>query len=299
MILAQHITKYYGEQKALDDVTFDASKGRILGLLGPNGAGKSTLMKIITGYLTTDKGEVHICGKKMSVNMPQMQHLIGYLPENNPLYLEMYVKEYLQYVAGIYKTDKQRVAYLIDKVGLTAEQHKKIKQLSKGYRQRVGLAQAMMHDPEVLILDEPTTGLDPNQIVEVRSLIKEMAEEKTVILSTHLMQEVTSVCDDVLIINKGKVVANDSVENILHLSQVGQRLELEFLDKINPNILKDLTKDVVSCYYINERKIYLELNTDKDMRADIAAFAAKQGWTILMMQPIENDLENVFAQLTK
>ncbi len=299
MISAQHITKCYGAQRALDDVTFEASKGRILGLLGPNGAGKSTLMKIITGFIAADAGEVQICGKKMMVNSPGMQHLIGYLPENNPLYLEMYVKEYLQYVAGIYKTEKQRVAYLIDKVGLSVEQHKKIKQLSKGYRQRVGLAQAMMHDPEVLVLDEPTTGLDPNQIVEVRALIKEMAKKKTVLLSTHLMQEVTSVCDDVLIINKGQVVANDSVENVLHLSRSGQRLELEFLEKINPDSLKNLTKDVLSCSYIDERKVLLELGTDKDLRADISAFAAKQGWTILMMQQVENDLEDVFAQLTK
>lgn len=299
MIIAHNISKFYGSQKALDGVSFKAEKGKIIGLLGPNGAGKSTLIKILTGYLAADEGEVSVCGLKMGVNKPEMQHLIGYLPENNPLYLEMYVKEYLQYVAGVYKVDKSVVPELIEKVGLSDEKNKKIKQLSKGYRQRVGIAQAMVHDPEVLILDEPTTGLDPNQIVEVRELIKSLAKEKTVVLSTHLMQEVTSVCDEVLIINKGKVVANDSVKNVLNLSQAAQQLELEFLQEIDIELLKTVTKHIVNGAYVGERKVLLELDTSDDLRAEIAAFAAQQGWTILMMQQRESDLEDVFAQLTK
>ena len=299
MISARRITKFYGSQKALDGVSFEAEKGKIIGLLGPNGAGKSTLIKILTGYLSADEGEVVICDRTMNVNHPEIQHLIGYLPENNPLYLEMYVKEYLQYVAGVYKVDKSVVSELIEKVGLSAEQNKKIKQLSKGYRQRVGIAQAMVHDPEVLILDEPTTGLDPNQIVEVRELIKSLAKEKTVVLSTHLMQEVTSVCDEVLILNKGKVVANDSVKNVLDLSKAAQQLELEFLQDIDIELLKTVTKHMVTVSYVGERKVLLELDTSDDLRAEIAAFAAQQGWTILMMQQRESDLEDVFAQLTK
>lgn len=299
MISVQNISKFYGSQKALDGVSFTAEKGKILGLLGPNGAGKSTLIKILTGYISADEGGVTVCDLPMGVNMPEMQHLIGYLPEHNPLYLEMYVKEYLDYVAGIYKVDKAIIPELIRKVGLTEEQNKKIKQLSKGYRQRVGIAQAMVHDPEVLILDEPTTGLDPNQIIEVRELIKSLAQEKTVILSTHLMQEVTSVCDEVLILNKGKVVANDSVANVLHLSKKGQQLELESLQKVDLKTLQSLTSHIINLSYIDELKILVELDTDTDWRPEIAAFAAQQGWTILMMQQRESDLEDVFAQLTK
>lgn len=299
MISVQHITKCYGAQRALDDVSFEATKGKILGLLGPNGAGKSTLMKIMTGYLAADVGEVLVCNRKMGVNMPRMQHLIGYLPENNPLYPEMYVKEYLQYVVGIYGANKSVVGELIEKTGLGVEQHKKIKQLSKGYRQRVGLAQAMVHDPEVLILDEPTTGLDPNQIVEVRSLIKDIAQEKTVVLSTHLMQEVKSVCDNVLIVSSGKIVANDSVKNVLNLAETGQRLELEFLQDVDIEILKGASEYVVDVSLMGDRKVVLQLDTKEDVRAEIAAFVASHGWTILMMQQVESDMEDVFAQLTK
>lgn len=299
MISVHNISKFYGSQKALDNVSFTATKGKILGLLGPNGAGKSTLIKILTGYISADEGEAIVCDLPMGVNKPEMQSLIGYLPEHNPLYLEMYVKEYLNYVAGIYSVDIAVVPELIEKVGLTAEQNKKIKQLSKGYRQRVGIAQAMVHNPEVLILDEPTTGLDPNQIVEVRQLIKSLAQEKTVILSTHLMQEVTSVCDEVLILNKGKIVANDSVAKVLNSSKKGQRLELEFLQEIDLDILKGLTEHIVSISYNDGRKVLLELDTDEDWRPKIAAFAAQHEWTILMMQRLESDLEDVFAQLTK
>ncbi len=299
MVVADKVSKYFGEQKALDDVSFKASKGRILGLLGPNGAGKSTLMKIITGYIAADEGEVNVCGYKMEVNKPELQHLIGYLPEHNPLHLEMYVKEYLAYVAGLYRVDKANIEELLILVGLTAEKHKKIKALSKGYRQRVGLASALIPNPEVLILDEPTTGLDPNQIVEVRELIKSLAKDKTVILSTHLMQEVKSVCNDVLIINKGKVVANDSVDNVLNLSEKGQQLEVEFLQEVDADLLAKEVKSIGAIESIDAKKLKISVTSKEDVRPDIAQFSASQNWTILMMKQLDSDLEEVFAQLTK
>lgn len=299
MISAINICKNYGPQKALNKVSFEAKKGQILGLLGPNGAGKSTLMKIITGYISADGGTIEVCGKEMKVNSPEMQHLIGYLPEHNPLYLDMYVKEYLEYAANIYKADKKSIPNLIEEVGLSTEQHKKIKQLSKGFRQRVGLAQALVHDPEVLILDEPTTGLDPNQIVEVRQLIKNIAKEKTVILSTHLMQEVKSVCDEVLIINKGEVVANDSVANILSKGENTQLIELEFLEDINNQALKDASPHITRVTESGKKKAVIEADTNEDIRPQIAQYATQKGWTILMMQRKESDLESIFASLTK
>ena len=298
MISAQSISKYYGEQKALSEVSFEAKPGEIVGLLGPNGAGKSTLIKILNGYIEADAGEVKICGKKMQVNSPQMQNLIGYLPEHNPLYTEMYVKEYLSYVAGIYNVDVV-IGDLIDRVGLTQEQHKKIKQLSKGYRQRVGLAQALIPDPQVLILDEPTTGLDPNQIVEVRTLIKEIAQEKTVLLSTHIMQEVASICDRVLIINKGQVVANASVDELLHASRSGQEIEIELLQDVDEKDLLSVTNKISKLSSLGERKYILSIDSEEDVRPQLAEGLAAKGWTVLMMKRQESNLESIFAQLTK
>lgn len=299
MIEVNGISKFYGEQKALDNVSFKAEKGRILGLLGPNGAGKSTLMKIITGYIAADKGEVSIMGKAMGVNHPELQSMIGYLPEHNPLYLEMYVKEYLSFVAGIYKTDKNEIDKLIELVGLKNESHKKIKQLSKGYRQRVGLASALIPNPEVLILDEPTTGLDPNQIIEVRELIKELSHNKIVMLSTHLMQEVQSVCDDILIINRGKVVANDTVENIKNTATSEHQLQIEFMQKIDIDILKNGIEGISAVKQLEGNSILINISTHEDLRPKIAQFATAQGWTILMMKEVERELENIFAQLTQ
>ncbi|MDR7129286.1 ABC-2 type transport system ATP-binding protein [Algoriphagus sp. 4150] len=212
------LTKLYGTQKALDEVSFSASPGRILGFLGPNGAGKSTTMKIITGFLSTDSGDVKVMGKD-AVNSPkEVSPLIGYLPEHNPLYLDMYVREFLEFSGGVYglygAALASRTKEMLNRTGLEPEQHKKIGQLSKGYRQRVGLARALIHDPQVIILDEPTTGLDPNQLVEIRSLIQEVAKNKTLILSTHIMQEVEAICHDVVIINKGKILASDSLSNL-------------------------------------------------------------------------------------
>ncbi|WP_231462935.1 ATP-binding cassette domain-containing protein [Pedobacter sp. Leaf132] len=215
-ISVKGLSKHYGNQKAVDSISFEAKPGRILGFLGPNGAGKSTTMRMLTGYLEATSGEAKISGKNISLEAVDAKKHIGYLPENTPLYTEMYVKEFLSFVAQIYKLAdiSKRVADVIEMVGLTPEQHKKIGMLSKGYRQRVGLAQAIIHNPEVLILDEPTSGLDPNQLVDIRALIKTLGKDKTVIISTHIMQEVEAICDDIIIINKGKIVANDTLEGL-------------------------------------------------------------------------------------
>ena len=210
-IEVKNISKYYGTQKALDQISFSLKSGEIVGFLGPNGAGKSTMMKIITTYLNQDEGEVFVNGFNVKTEAINVKKTVGYLPEHNPLYLEMYVKEYLQFCASIHKVTKDKITTIIELVGLTAESHKKIKQLSKGYRQRVGLAAALLHDPEVLILDEPTTGLDPNQLISIRNLIREIGKTKTILFSTHIMQEVEAICDRVIIIKKGKIVADSSI----------------------------------------------------------------------------------------
>jgi len=228
-ISVNNVTKTYGSQKALDNVSFDIRKGEIVGFIGPNGAGKSTMMKIITGFISPDEGTASVCGLTAGPGAVEMRRMIGYLPENNPLYPEMYVREYLRYVADIYKLGvkaRDAVNEVIERTGLGAEQGKKIGALSKGYRQRVGLAQALIHDPEVLILDEATTGLDPNQIIEIRNLISGVGNDKTVIFSTHIMQEVEAICSRVIIINQGKIVADGSVAEISSLS--GARLEDTF-----------------------------------------------------------------------
>ena len=213
-IIVKNLSKIYGKQKALQEVSFEVNKGEILGFLGPNGAGKSTLMKILTGYIPQTNGDAKICNLDINENSLETRSKIGYLPEHNPLYLDMYVKEYLEFVANIYEVNHKYINEMIEKTGLQKEQHKLIGSLSKGYRQRIGLAQALIHNPEVLILDEPTTGLDPNQLVEIRSLIKEIGREKTVMLSTHIMQEVEAICDRVIIINKGQIVANKTIREL-------------------------------------------------------------------------------------
>ena len=213
-ISLQNISKNYGAQKALDSIDFSIEKGQIVGFLGPNGAGNSTTMKIINGYLNPDEGEVQVNNISVTENPLATKAMIGYLPEHNPLYLDMYIKEYLLFCAAVHKVQKAEVSHIIDKVGLTSEVSKRIKELSKGYRQRVGLAAAMLHNPEVLILDEPTTGLDPNQLVEIRNLIKEVGKNKTVLFSTHIMQEVEAICDRVIILNKGKIVADKLMEDL-------------------------------------------------------------------------------------
>lgn len=213
-IQVKGVSKYYGQQAALQTVSLEVKKGEIVGFLGPNGAGKSTLMKIITTYLTADEGQVEVCQENVEENPLSVRQKVGYLAEHNPLYLEMYIKEYLGFMADLYGCSKERVSDMIEQTGLSQEQHKKIGELSKGYRQRVGLAAALIHEPEVLILDEPTTGLDPNQLVEIRNLIKNSGKNKTVMLSTHIMQEVEKICNRVIIINKGKIVADEQLESL-------------------------------------------------------------------------------------
>ena len=231
-----NISKSYGAQKALDAISFSVKKGEIVGFLGPNGAGKSTLMKILTTYINADEGSAAVNGFDVNSNQKAVQLSVGYLPEHNPLYLDLYVREYLAFNAEVYKVSKSRINDVIELTGLSSESHKKIGQLSKGYRQRVGLANALLHNPDVLILDEPTTGLDPNQLVEIRNVIKNVGKDKTVFLSTHIMQEVEAICDDVIIINKGKIVAYDSLENLL----------AKHNEKSLEPIFVKLTKEVIS-----------------------------------------------------
>jgi len=300
-IEVKNVTKLYGEQKALNNVSFEINTGEIFGFLGPNGAGKSTMMKIITGYIPPTDGEILVEGLNVVEHSMEVKKLIGYLPEHNPLYLEMYVKEYLDFVAGIYKLNnrKQKVAEMIERTGLGVEQKKKIGELSKGYRQRVGLAQALIHDPKVLILDEPTSGLDPNQIIEIRSLITELGKEKTIMLSTHIMQEVEAICNRIIIINNGKIVANDKTENIQSKEKIEKQVVLvEFNNDPVSNEL--LAIEYVSNVKKAKDNIWvIEATTDKDIREDIFQFAVKKGLSVLSMQRKEKSLEDVFQELTK
>ena len=238
-IIVNNLNKVYGTQRALFNVSFEVNKGEILGLLGPNGAGKSTLMKILTGSISQTSGDAKICTLDIKKNSLETRSKIGYLPEHNPLYLDMYVKEYLEFIANTYKANHKFINEVIEKTGLQKEQNKLIGSLSKGYRQRVGLAQALLHNPEVLILDEPTTGLDPNQLVEIRSLIKEIGKEKTVILSTHIMQEVEAICDKVLLLNNGKVVANNLVKEIIKTEKIEDFFRRLTFNSKNTSLIKD------------------------------------------------------------
>lgn len=289
------ISKYYGEQKALDEISFSIDKGEIVGFLGPNGAGKSTLMKILTGYLKPSSGEAKVNGFSIDTDLLKAQKSVGYLPEHNSLYTEMYVREYLDFNASIYKVPRTRIEKVIDQTGLLPEANKKIEQLSKGYRQRVGLANALLHDPEVLILDEPTTGLDPNQLVEIRDLIRETGKEKTIFLSTHIMREVEALCERVIIINKGKIVADRKLA-ALRDEQV-QVIEVEFDYRIEEVALKRLP-------YLSEIMntggfVYeLVFETSKDMRPAVFDFAHDHGLKTLQLNRKNKNLENLFSELT-
>ncbi len=300
-IKVNQVSKYYGTQKALDQMSFEIQTGEVVGFLGPNGAGKSTLMKIITGFIPPTVGSVTVNGLDNLTQTDEIKKIIGYLPENNPLYLDMYVKEYLHFVANIYKikNKKERIKNLIIQTGLEAEQHKKIGQLSKGYKQRVGLAQALIHNPQVLILDEPTSGLDPNQIIEIRNLIKSIAKEKTIMLSTHIMQEVEAICDKVIIINKGKLVANSTTAQIQKESTNNlQIVDIEF--NTSPNLEKlQSIKEIVNINHINNCEYVIEADNTKDIRKILFEFAVQNGLIILTMKQKENTLEEVFQQLTK
>lgn len=297
-IEVKNLFKYYGDQAAVRDISFSIAKGEIVGFLGPNGAGKSTTMKVITGYIPASSGEVKVCGLPVDVDSLNTRQLIGYLPEHNPLYLDMYVREYLEFVGKIYKVKdlKARVEEMIKGVGLEVEQNKKISALSKGYRQRVGLAAAIIHDPQVLILDEPTSGLDPNQLVEIRELIKKIGKSKTVMLSTHIMQEVEAICDRVVIINKGQIVADDTA---LHLQAdlSHQTVYAEFDGNISKSTLNKIPY-VGKVEKVNNGWL-LETTEDVDLRKVIAQYAQQHNLLVLTLKTEEKSLEEVFKELTK
>ena len=296
-IEVKNLYKYYGNQAAVKDASFNVGTGEIVGFLGPNGAGKSTTMKILTGYTAASSGEAMVCDKIVSVDSLNTRKLIGYLPENNPLYLDMYVKEYLSFVAKIYKISmiKDRVSDMIKKVGLEVEQNKKIGALSKGYRQRVGLAQAIIHDPSVLILDEPTSGLDPNQLEEIRELIKTIGKKKTVMLSTHIMQEVEAICDRIVIINKGEIVADDRAID-LQMDGKLQTVYVEFEGTTSRNQLQKI-QDISKVEKLDAGWL-IESKAEVDLRKVIAKFAQENNLLTLTLKKEEKSLEEVFKTLT-
>jgi len=297
-IEVKNLFKYYGEQAAVKDISFSIKKGEIVGFLGPNGAGKSTTMKIITGFIPASAGEVKVCGEPVDVDSLSTRQKIGYLPENNPLYLDMYVREYLEFVGKIYKVNnlKDRINTMIEAVGLEVEQNKKLGMLSKGYRQRVGLAAAIIHDPEVLILDEPTSGLDPNQLVEIRELIKQIGKSKTVMLSTHIMQEVEAICDRIIIIKTGQVVADDTASH-LQYNDVHQTVYVEFDGAVNKSILQKIPG--VSKVEAIQQGWLLAGSVEIDLRKQVAQYAQQNGLLILTLKVEERSLEEVFKELTK
>lgn len=296
-IEVKHLFKYYGDQAAVKDISFNVKQGEIVGFLGPNGAGKSTTMKVITGFIPSSSGEVKVCGIPVTVDSLETRRMIGYLPEHNPLYLDMYVKEYLTFVGNIYKVPniKERVTEMIKAVGLDVEQNKKIGALSKGYRQRVGLAAAIIHDPKVLILDEPTSGLDPNQLAEIRALIKKIGKEKTVMLSTHIMQEVEAICDRVVIINKGVIVA-DNKAGELQIDEKLQTVYVEFEGNASMQLLKKIS-GVGKVEKLNSGWL-LESSVEGDLRKTIATFAQENNLLVLTLRREEKSLEEVFKSLT-
>ena len=290
-----HLSKRFGSQKALDDVSFSIQKGEIVGFLGPNGAGKSTLMKILTTYHKADSGTARVNGFDVEERPREVQRSLGYLPEHNPLYLELYVREYLAFNASVYSAPKSRIEEVIDQTGLGPEAHKKIGQLSKGYRQRVGLAAALIHQPDVLILDEPTTGLDPNQLLEIRRLIRQVGEEKTILLSTHIMKEVEAVCDRVLIINRGKLVADTSLEALRR--DEAQVVEVEFDYRVEEVLLQRLPH--VEAVRNTGGFVYeISFSTSKDMRGVIFDFAHDNQLKTLQLSRKTKNLENLFTELT-
>ena len=296
-IEVNNISKSYGAQKALDAVSFSIQKGEIVGFLGPNGAGKSTLMKILTTYLLADEGLAIVNGNDVSTNTKAVQRSIGYLPEHNPLYLDLYVREYLAFNADVYKVAKSRIEEVIQLTGLSTESHKKISQLSKGYRQRVGLANALLHNPDVLILDEPTTGLDPNQLMEIRNVIKNVGKDKTVFLSTHIMQEVEAICNRVIIIDKGKIVADKKLDNLISADKE-QVIEVEFDYKIEEQVIAAIPH---LKSYINVHDCLWELTflSEKDMRPAVFDFAHDNGLKTLQLNQKNKNLEAVFREITK
>lgn len=296
-IKVENVSKFYKTQKALNEISFEICKGEIVGFLGPNGAGKSTMMKILTGFIPQSQGSVQICGLDVCEENLKAKSKIGYLPEHNPLYLDMYVREYLGFIVNLYKADPSRIDDMIQKTGLKNEQHKLISSLSKGYRQRVGLAQALLNNPEVLILDEPTTGLDPNQLVEIRNLIKEMGADKTVLLSTHIMQEVEAICDRVIIINKGVIVANKTIEELRKSKDGKNIITISFNEKVFKNELQAI-KNVEEVDEIGTNEFKITSDACHDLRKQLFEFAVAKKFTVLQMSLEENKLEDIFHKLT-
>ncbi len=296
-IEVKNISKSYGAQRALDNISFSVNKGEIVGFLGPNGAGKSTLMKILTTYINADEGSAIVNGHDVNSDQKAVQLSIGYLPEHNPLYLELYVREYLAFNADVYKVAKSRIEEVIQLTGLSSESHKKIGQLSKGYRQRVGLANALLHNPDVLILDEPTTGLDPNQLIEIRNVIKNAGKDKTIFLSTHIMQEVEAICDRVIIINNGKIVTDKKLDKLISTDKE-QVIEVEFDYKIEEQAISKI-ENLTS--YKNTHDMIWELTflADKDMRPAVFDFATANGLKTLQLNQKNKNLEAVFREITK
>ncbi len=299
-VKVSNLTKLYGQQKALDNVSFELKNGEILGFLGPNGAGKSTMMKILTCYIPQSAGKAEVCGFDVTQNPIEVRKNIGYLPEHNPLYLDMYVREYLKFVAGLFKLKnvKEKVSEMIEITGLTPEKHKLIGTLSKGYRQRVGIAQALIHNPPVLILDEPTSGLDPNQLVEIRQLIKNIGKEKTVMFSSHIMQEVEAISDRVIIINKGKIVADKKASELHNSNKAQQIITVEFDKPVDEKLLKKIA-GVEKVVLENNNVFKLYSSSQSDLRAAVSQFAQQQQVLILTLQKEEQKLENIFRELTQ
>lgn len=299
-ISVKNISKFYGNQKALDDISFEVGLGQVVGFLGLNGAGKSTMMKILTCFIPQTSGTASVCGFDVNEDSIEVRRRIGYLPEHNPLYPEMYVKEYLQFIAGIYQLNgniNNRINEMISITGLQLEQKKKIGSLSKGYRQRVGLAQALIHQPEVLILDEPTSGLDPNQLTEIRALIKSIGKERTVLLSTHIMQEVEAICDRVIIINKGKIVTDENTSVLRISSHKSDFVIIEFEKQIDKKNLMNIN-GISEAFNIKGNTWRIGCKEKTDIRSVLFKWAVDNNHTILSMQKQEHKLEDIFQQLT-
>ena len=298
-ITVSNLLKIYGAQKAVDSISFKVDKGEIVGFLGPNGAGKSTTMKMITGYLPATTGSAEVCGIKVDENNNETKKKIGYLPEANPLYYDMYVREYLNFITNIHevKNKKDKIEEVIKTVGLTVEANKKIGQLSKGYKQRVGLAATLIHDPEVLILDEPTSGLDPNQIVEIREVIKKLGENKTVLFSSHILQEVQAICDRVIIINKGTIVADDSLSNLQKGKTDKHVVLVQFKESISVDKLISLN-DIISVEQLETENWKLKTNNPESVRKQILELSLQNNWNIVSLQSESNSLEEIFKALT-
>lgn len=300
-IHVENVSKTYGKQYALKGVSFSIEPDEIVGFIGPNGAGKSTMMKIICGYLPPTEGIVRVNNIDVSEDPLKVRKAIGYLPENNPLYHDMFVREYLEFVSGILNIPDKKVSIeeIIRQTGLEIEKHKKIGTLSKGYKQRVGIAQALIHDPSVVILDEPTTGLDPNQILEIRNLISETGKGKTIMLSTHIMQEVEAICSRIIVINKGEIVANDRTGN-LKIKSMGSvnTVSVEFNGEVEIEKLNRI-KGVTKAVKVKSNTYLLQSNAQHDIRSDVFKFAVEKGLTVLSLQKLEKSLEEVFHELTK